>query len=80
MVATTTHFCTFSTVTPVLIIGFCWFFFLIDRSRGQAALMPVSSTLLKSDFKTSEMWKHLLCYGGKSQATMTHPLATMTHI
>ncbi len=50
-VATMTHFCTFGTVTPVLIIGFGWFF-LIDRSRSQAALMHVWSTLLNSDSQT----------------------------
>ncbi len=43
-VAIMTHFCTLGTVTPVLIIGFGWLF-LIDRSRCQAFLMQVSSTL-----------------------------------
>ncbi len=36
-----THFCTFGSVTPVLIIAFGWFF-LIDRSRSQTALMQVT--------------------------------------
>ncbi len=75
-----THFCTFGTLTPVLIIGF-GIFFLMDRSRSQAALMQVSSTLLNSDSRARVKCENIfVCLGGKSRATMTHPLATMTHI
>ncbi len=75
-----THFCSFGTVTPVIIIGF-GSFFLIDRSRSQAALMQVSSTLLNSDSKKRVKCENIfVCDCGKSQVTMTHPLATMTHI
>ncbi len=55
-VATMTYFCTFDTVTPVLIIGFGWFF-----SRSQAALMQVSSTLLNSDSRTRVKCENIFC-------------------
>ncbi len=80
-VATMTHFCTFGTVTHVLVIGFGRFF-LIDRFRSQAALVQVSSTLLTLTTLGRE-WNvktFFVYHGGKSRATMTHPLATMTHI
>ncbi len=60
-VTTMTHFCTFGTVTPVLIIGFGWFFSLIDRSRSQAALMQVSSTLLNSESRKGVKCENIFC-------------------
>ncbi len=62
--ATMTHFCTFGTVTPVLIIGFGWFFLKIDRSRSQAALMQVSSTLLISDSRMKVKCETIFCVSG----------------
>ncbi len=56
-----THFCTFGTVTPVLIISSGWFFFLIDRFRSQAALVKVSCTLLKSDSRTRVKGENIFC-------------------
>ncbi len=56
-----THFCTFSTVTPVLIIGFGWFKKKNDRSRSQAALIQVSSTLLNSDSRTRVKCENIFC-------------------
>ncbi len=61
-VATMTHFRTFGTVTPVLIIGFGWFFFfLIDRFRSQTALVQVSSSLLNSDSRTRVKCENIFC-------------------
>ncbi len=69
-VATMTHFCTFGTATPVLIIGFSWFFFfLIDRFKSQAVLVQVSSTLLNSDSRTRVKCENIfVCHCGKSRA------------
>ncbi len=60
-VATMIHFCTFGTLTPILIIGFGSFFFLIDRSRSQATLMQVLSTLLNCDNRSRVKCENIFC-------------------
>ncbi len=80
-VATMTHFCTFGTVTPVLIIGFGWLFFKsIDLEVKQIWCKFQAHCLTLTLEREWNVKTFFVCHCAKSQATMTHPLTTMTHI
>ncbi len=72
-VATMTHFCTFVTVTSVLIIDFGWFFVNPLWCKFQAHCLTL--TLLER----SEMWKHFFCVMVANHKPQWHTLLPRWH-